>query len=138
MSNVKLGQRSLDRLSGVNSSLVTVLKKACESMPFDITVLEGVRSYERQQELLKQGATKVSVSRHMSGNAIDIAPYPIDWKDTKRFKQMAHEMFKAAHELGIAIRWGGNWSRVDENQPYPPLKPGHKPLIDMPHFELPE
>ncbi|QEM42992.1 L-alanyl-D-glutamate peptidase [Escherichia phage vB_EcoM_4HA13] len=131
MSNVKLGQRSLDRLSGVNSSLVAVLKKACESMPFDITVLEGVRSYERQQELLKQGATKVSVSRHMSGNAIDIAPYPIDWNDTERFKIVAHHMFAAAKELGIVIRWGGNWSRQDET-----VKPTSS-FVDMPHFELP-
>lgn len=131
MSNVKLGQRSLDRLSGVNSSLVAVLKKACESMPFDITVLEGVRSYERQQELLKQGATKVSVSRHMSGNAIDIAPYPIDWNDTERFKIVAHHMFAAAKELGIVIRWGGNWSRKDET-----VKPTSS-FVDMPHFELP-
>ena len=131
MSNVKLGQRSLDRLSGVNSSLVAVLKKACESMPFDITVLEGVRSYERQQELLKQGATKVSVSRHMSGNAIDIAPYPIDWNDTERFKIVAHHMFAAAKELGITIRWGGNWSRQDET-----VKPTSS-FVDMPHFELP-
>ena len=131
MSNVKLGQRSLDRLSGVNSSLVAVLKKACESMPFDITVLEGVRSYERQQELLKQGATKVSVSRHMSGNAIDIAPYPIDWNDTERFKIVAHHMFAAAKELGIVIRWGGNWSRKDET-----VK-STSSFVDMPHFELP-
>ena len=131
MSNVKLGQRSLDRLSGVNISLVAVLKKACESMPFDITVLEGVRSYERQQELLKQGATKVSVSRHMSGNAIDIAPYPIDWNDTERFKIVAHHMFAAAKELGIVIRWGGNWSRQDET-----VKPTSS-FVDMPHFELP-
>ena len=131
MSNVKLGQRSLDRLSGVNGSLVAVLKKACESMPFDITVLEGVRSYERQQELLKQGATKVSVSRHMSGNAIDIAPYPIDWNDTERFKIVAHHMFAAAKELGIVIRWGGNWSRQDET-----VKPTSS-FVDMPHFELP-
>lgn len=138
MSKVKLGQRSLDRLRGVNPTLVAVLKKACESMPFDITVLEGLRTQERQQELLKQGATKVSVSRHMSGDAIDIAPYPIDWEDTKRFKQMAHEMFAAAKKLGIIIRWGGNWSRSDENQPYPPIAPGKKKLIDMPHFELPE
>lgn len=131
MSNVKLGQRSLDRLRGVNNSLVAVLKKACESMPFDITVLEGVRSYERQQELLKQGATKVSVSRHMSGNAIDIAPYPIDWNDTERFKIVAHHMFAAAKELGIVIRWGGNWSRQDET-----VKPTSS-FVDMPHFELP-
>lgn len=128
---VKLSQRSEDRLRGVNPSLVAVFRKACETMPFDVTVLEGLRTAERQQELLKKGATKVSVSRHMSGNAIDIAPYPIDWNDTARFKQVAHEMFKAAKELGITIRWGGNWSRVDET-----VKPTSS-FVDMPHFELP-
>ena len=131
MSNVKLSKRSLDRLVGVNPSLVAVFKKACESMPFDITVLEGLRTAERQAELLKQGATKVQVSRHMSGNAIDIAPYPIDWNDTERFKIVAHHMFAAAKELGIAIRWGGNWSRQDET-----VKPTSS-FVDMPHFELP-
>lgn len=131
MSKVQLGQRSLARLNGVNPSMIAVFKKACESMPFDITVIEGVRSYERQQELLKQGATKVKVSRHMSGNAIDIAPYPIDWNDTERFKIVAHHMFAAAKELGIVIRWGGNWSRQDET-----VKPTSS-FVDMPHFELP-
>ena len=131
MSNVKLGKRSLDRLVGVNPSLVAVFKKACETMPFDITVLEGLRTAERQAELLKQGATKVKVSRHMSGNAIDIAPYPIDWNDTERFKIVAHHMFAAAKELGIVIRWGGNWSRQDET-----VKPTSS-FDDMPHFELP-
>ena len=131
MSNVKLGKRSLDRLVGVNPSLVEIFKKACETMPFDITVLEGLRTAERQAELLKQGATKVKVSRHMSGNAIDIAPYPIDWNDTERFKIVAHHMFAAAKELGIVIRWGGNWSRQDET-----VKPTSS-FVDMPHFELP-
>ena len=131
MSNVKLSKRSLDRLVGVNHSLVAVFKKACESIPFDITVLEGLRTAERQAELLKQGATKVKVSRHMSGNAIDIAPYPIDWNDTERFKIVAHHMFAAAKELGIVIRWGGNWSRIDET-----VKPTSS-FVDMPHFELP-
>lgn len=131
MSNVKLSKRSLDRLVGVNPSLVAVFNKACESMPFDITVLEGLRTAERQAELLKQGATKVQVSRHMSGNAIDIAPYPIDWNDTERFKIVAHHMFAAAKELGIVIRWGGNWSRQDET-----VKPTSS-FVDMPHFELP-
>ena len=131
MSNVKLSKRSLDRLVGLNPSLVAVFKKACESMPFDIIVLEGLRTAERQAELLKQGATKVEVSRHMSGNAIDIAPYPIDWNDTKRFKIVAHHMFAAAKELGIVIRWGGNWSRIDET-----VKPTSS-FVDMPHFELP-
>lgn len=131
MSNVKLGQRSLDRLKGVNPSLVAVFKRACETMPFDVTVLEGLRTYERQQELLKQGATKVSVSRHMSGNALDIAPYPIDWNDLERFQIVAEHMFKAAEELGIVIRWGGTWERTFTK----PVK--WAKFLDAPHFELP-
>ncbi|WMM91855.1 L-alanyl-D-glutamate peptidase [Escherichia phage Ecp_YSF] len=129
--NVKLGQRSLDRLKGVNPSLVAVFKRACETMPFDVTVLEGLRSYERQQELLKQGATKVSVSRHMSGNALDIAPYPIDWNDLERFQIVAEHMFKAAEELGVVIRWGGTWERTFTK----PVK--WAKFLDAPHFELP-
>ncbi len=129
--NVKLGQRSLDRLKGVNPSLVAVFKRACETMPFDVTVLEGLRSYERQQELLKQGATKVSISRHMSGNALDIAPYPIDWNDLERFQIVAEHMFKAAEELGIVIRWGGTWERSFTK----PVK--WAKFLDAPHFELP-
>ena len=131
MSNVKLGQRSLDRLKGVNPSLVAVFKRACETMPFDVTVLEGLRSYERQQELLRQGATKVSISRHMSGNALDIAPYPIDWNDLERFQIVAEHMFKAAEELGVVIRWGGTWERTFTK----PVK--WAKFLDAPHFELP-
>lgn len=131
MSNVKLGQRSLDRLKGVNPSLVAVFKRACETMPFDVTVLEGLRTHERQQELLKQGATKVSVSRHMSGNALDIAPYPIDWNDLERFQIVAEHMFKAAEELGVVIRWGGTWERTFTK----PVK--WAKFLDAPHFELP-
>ena len=100
-------------------------------MPFDVTVLEGLRSYERQQELLKQGATKVSVSRHMSGNALDIAPYPIDWNDLERFQIVAEHMFKAAEELGVVIRWGGTWERTFTK----PVK--WAKFLDAPHFELP-
>ena len=131
MSKVKLGQCSIGRLKGVNPSLVAVFKRACETMPFDVTVLEGLRSYERQQELLKQGATKVSVSRHMSGNALDIAPYPIDWNDLERFQIVAEHMFKAAKELGIVIRWGGTWERSFTK----PVK--WAKFLDAPHFELP-
>lgn len=131
MSKVKLGQRSIDRLKGVNPSLVAVFKRACETMPFDVTVLEGLRSYERQQELLKQGATKVSISRHMSGNALDIAPYPIDWNGLERFQIVAEHMFKAAKELGIVIRWGGTWERSFTK----PVK--WAKFLDAPHFELP-
>lgn len=131
MSNVKLGAASQARLNSVRSDLKAVCYKAFETLPFDVTIIEGVRDQKRQAELFKQGKTKVMNSRHMSGNAIDMAPYPVDWNDTARFVTLAHHMFAAAKELGITIRWGGNWSRVDETQKPP------SSFVDMPHFELP-
>lgn len=131
MSKVKLSPTGQTRLNGVRGDLRAVVLKAFETMPFDITVIEGYRTKERQDELFAKGATKVRTSRHQSGNAIDMAPYPIDWKDTSRFVVMAHHMFAAAKELGITIRWGGNWSRLDELQAPP------SSFVDMPHFELP-
>ena len=132
MSNVNLGAASQEKLNSVHADLIAVCNKAFETMPFDITVIEGLRTAARQAELFAQGATKLMVSRHMSGNAVDLAPYPIDWNNKDRFKEMAHYMFAAANELGITIRWGGDWSEVDENQTPP------SSFVDMPHFELPD
>lgn len=131
MSNVKLSASSQAKLNQVRMDLRRVCAKAFETLPFDVTVIEGLRSQKRQAELYEKGATKVMTSRHMSGNAVDLAPYPIDWNDTERFRILAHHMFAAAKELGITIRWGGNWSRIDENQKPP------SSFVDMPHFELP-
>lgn len=132
MNKVKLSHASQEKLNSVRLDLRKVALKAFETMPFDIMVLEGARTKERQDELFAKGATKVRISRHMSGNAIDIAPYPIDWNDTDRFVVMAKHMFNAAKELGIKIRWGGNWSSTDEEQEPP------SSFVDMPHFELPK
>ena len=71
------GKKSKQRLKGVDDKLITVLNELIKIM--DVTIIEGVRSKERQAELLKQGATKVKYSKHMEGKAVDLAPYPIDW-----------------------------------------------------------
>jgi peptidoglycan L-alanyl-D-glutamate endopeptidase CwlK len=54
------------------------------------------------------------------GEAVDMAPYPIDWNDLGRFKALAVLMKKAAKAEGVAIVWGGDW----------------KTSKDYPHFEL--
>ena len=69
----KFGKRSRERLKGVNAKLVNVLNELIKIM--DVTIIEGVRSEERQAELLENGATKVKYSRHMEGKAVDIAPF---------------------------------------------------------------
>tara|TARA_Y100000361_G_C10966844_1_gene241770 strand:- start:85 stop:465 length:381 start_codon:yes stop_codon:yes gene_type:complete len=108
----KFGKRSRDRLRGIDSRLVNVLNELIKIM--DVTVIEGLRSAERQQELLKKGATKVKYSKHMEGKAVDIAPYPIDWDDRERFHYMGGMVRGIAKALNLNIRWGGDWDSDGE------------------------
>lgn len=103
----RFGKRSKSRLKGVDARLVNVLNELIKIM--DVTVIEGLRTRERQEELLKQGATKTRFSKHIEGKAVDIAPYPIDWKDRDRFHYMGGMIRGIAQQLGIKVRWGGDW-----------------------------
>ncbi len=108
----KFGKRSRNRLKGVDSRLVNVLNELIKIM--DVTVIEGLRSAERQEELLAKGATKVKYSKHMEGKAVDIAPYPIDWNDRERFHYMGGMVRGIAKALNLNIRWGGDWDSDGE------------------------
>lgn len=115
-----LGKTSLKRLQGVHPDLIAVVKRAIEITSVDFTVLEGLRSVERQRELFNKGASKTMASRHITGHAVDLAPWPIDWDDLSRFKQVASAVKEASEELGIPVLWGGDW----------------RTFYDGPHFEL--
>ena len=82
----KFGKKSKERLRGVHPKLVNVLNELIKIM--DVTIIEGLRSEERQKELLEQGKTKTKFSKHIKGKAVDLAPYPIDWEDRERFHYM--------------------------------------------------
>ena len=116
----KLGTRSLQSLSGVHPDMVAVVKRAIEITEVDFTVIEGIRHINRQRELLKAGKSTTLNSRHITGHAVDMVPYPVDWEDLERFELMAEAMKEAADELDIPIVWGGDW----------------KSFYDAPHFEL--
>lgn len=132
----KLGKRSKDSLGGIHPDLVKVVELAITLSEQDFTVIEGVRTTKRQQELYAQGrTTKGSIvtradgvknkSNHQAksdgyGHAVDIVPYPVDWDTKSKFVAIADAMKKAAKDLGVSIGWGGDW----------------KKLVDLPHFEL--
>lgn len=116
----KLGTRSLQSLSGVHPDMVAVVKKAIEITEVDFTVIEGIRNVSRQRELYKAGKSTTMNSRHITGHAVDMVPWPVDWEDLERFETMAKAMKSAAEELEIPIVWGGDW----------------KSFYDAPHFEL--
>lgn len=118
----KLGSKSLSKLEGVHPDLVKVVKRAIELTECDFTITEGLRTKERQAQLLKEKKTTTTNSRHLTGHAVDLAAWvnnTISW-DWKYYHQIADAMKQAAKELNVSIQWGGDW----------------KSFKDGPHFEL--
>jgi len=89
----------------------------------DITIIAGFRGQILQDRWYAEGKSKVMYpnSKHNTypSRAVDWAPYPIDWADTERFVFVAGRMFQIADQMGIKIRWGGDWDsdgrQIDEN-----------------------
>ena len=121
--SIILGARSLSRLEGVHPDLVRVVKKAAAMSDLDFTVLEGMRTQERQKELMANGATKTMNSRHLTGHAVDLAPMiggKISW-DWPLYNRLAKIVKAAAAAENVPITWGGDW----------------RTFKDGPHWELP-
>jgi len=110
----KFGKKSQERLRGVNSELVNVLFELVKIM--DVTIIEGVRSQERQDRLVAEGKSKTKFSKHITGRAVDLAPYPIDWEDRDRFHYMGGMLRGIAHQMGVKVRWGGDWNGDGETK----------------------
>ena len=103
-----LGKRSKERLEGVHPDLVSVVERAITISNVVFTVLEGVRTRERQKELFAKGASKTMNSRHITGHAVDLAPWPISW-EKEEFIPIVKAMRQAAEELGIDVVHGHDW-----------------------------
>lgn len=120
------GKRSKRRMRGVDSRLQAVFDEVIKE--FDCTIIEGLRSKERQKELLKQGATKTLKSKHLEGRAMDVAPYPIDWDDRDRFHYFGGYVLGVASQMGYNVRWGGDWDSDTETK--------DNSFDDLVHFEI--
>lgn len=118
----KLGQRSKEKLQGVDQRLVMVVEKAITLTTIDFTVLEGLRTPERQQQLVNDGFSKTLKSKHLTGHAVDLGALvdgKVSW-DKEPYFEIAKAMKQAAKDLEVNIRWGGDF----------------KSFFDGPHFEL--
>ena len=119
---MKLDMRTETNLKGVHPDLVKVVRRAAQITKTPFTVIEGMRTKARQEQLVKAGASRTMNSRHLTGHAVDLAALVggrIRW-DWPLYASLADAMKTAAKELGVAIVWGGDWPR----------------FRDGPHFEL--
>lgn len=115
-------KRSNASLVGVHPDLDAVTRRALQLTTIDFVVTEGLRSLDRQKELLAAGKSKTLKSRHLTGHAVDLCPLPmgkVSW-DLQHFQPLAVAMKQAAKELNVPIVWGGDWTS----------------FVDAPHFEL--
>ena len=106
-----LGPRSKQRLKGVHPDLAKVVERAIQITTVDFTVLEGLRTPERQKTLVEAGASQTLNSRHLTGHAVDLGAWVGDevrW-DWPLYHKIAAAMKEAARVEGVKIVWGGDW-----------------------------
>ena len=147
----KLGNGSLKKLEGVDERLVSVVKYAINVTSQDFSCICGLRTIDEQRKLVEKGASKTMKSKHLEGNAVDLAAYVdgIRW-ELKLYDEIADAMKEGALAVGVKIRWGAAWhindfrdwegSAEDAMNAYVDLRrsQGRRPFIDGPHFELME
>jgi peptidoglycan L-alanyl-D-glutamate endopeptidase CwlK len=118
----KFGTKSKERLATVHPDLQKLFNAAISTSPYDFSITEGVRSLERQKELLEAGKSTTMNSRHLKGNAVDIAVFvegKLTW-DFKYYKEVSDHIKALSKSMQIPIVWGGDW----------------KSFIDGVHYEL--
>lgn len=115
--SIVFSERSLSRLEGAHPDLRRVAVQAAKISSVDFTVLEVLRTMERQRQLMAQGASQTLKSRHLphqgdgKSRAMDLAPMidgKVSW-DWPLYYKLAKIIKRAAQDVGVPIEWGGDW-----------------------------
>jgi peptidoglycan L-alanyl-D-glutamate endopeptidase CwlK len=95
-------------------------------------VLEAYRDEQSQNMAYASGRSKLQypASKHnrIPSEAIDISPYPYDPTNTSKFYYFAGYVMALAKNMGIKVRWGGDFNQN--------LDPKDDKFKDLFHFEL--
>lgn len=133
----KFSDESFSKLSTCHRDLQVLFFEVVKF--FDCTVLEGFRNQVDQEKAFAAGNTRL---HYPDGNhnknpslAVDVAPYPVDWSNTKLFIWFAGYVMGIAQKLKDegkmehSIRWGGAWDGLGKINTTGQLN-------DLVHFEL--
>lgn len=115
--------RKLDDLDALFRTKAIELIARCVEAGFAVIIIDTLRTHAEQLDNMRRGVSWTLDSKHLTGRAIDLAPYDsyllhgsdkLKWDPTDPAWQKIGEIGEA---LGLV--WGGRWQ--------------HK---DMGHFEL--
>ena len=130
------GTASLANITTCHPDLQLLFSVVVEK--FDCSVICGHRDETAQQEAFDSGNSKVQHpnSKHNSSPsmAADVAPYPYNGDDEKRFYFFAGQVMAIAAMLyeqelmDHRVRWGGDWDGDTEVN--------DQTFNDLAHFEL--
>ena len=111
-------QESFSKLSTCHIDLQAIFFEVVKS--FDCTVLVGHRGEEDQHNAFLDHKSKLDWphGKHNAqpSNAVDMAPYPVDWANTREFIYFAGFVMGVAAKLkeegkiAHSLRWGGDWN----------------------------
>ena len=146
----KLSTKSQERLMGVEPELKEVVYEAIKVTKIDFGVIEGLRTEEKQKQLVESGASQTMKSKHLEGRAVDLMAYiggRGSW-ELNVYDEIADAMKEAAVKVDVAVRWGAAWTVTDIREWKGTMEEamnsyidtrrgqGRRPFIDAPHFEL--
>lgn len=137
----KFSQKSLDRLKDVHPDLVGLVHETMNMQIMDFSVNEGVRTLERQKQLVAEGKSRTMRSKHLIqsdgyGHAVDLYPSPVnmqavqrgDAREVLRFGVLAGVMLSLARRRGILLVHGADWNGNGQTLDHT--------FFDAPHFEI--
>jgi len=126
----RFGKRSISRLKTCDQKLQELFYEVVKH--FDCSIIEGHRGEKRQNKAFADGKSKVKYpnGKHNQNPsiAVDVAPYPIDWSDRDRFHYFGGFVLGVAKEMGMNIRWGGDWNQDTHTK--------DNKFDDLVHFEI--
>ena len=114
------GRKSEARLLNLEPRYVRVCRLALTYSKVDFSIIETIRSLEKQKENVVNGVSWTLESKHLANEnglseAWDIYPW-VDGKtshEIEHYNEVAKAMFRAAIELGEPLEWGGFWRQMD-------------------------
>ena len=146
----KLSTKSQESLIGVEPELKEIVYEAIKVTKIDFGVIEGLRTEEKQKQLVESGASQTMKSKHLEGRAVDLMAYiggRGSW-ELSVYDEIADAMKEAAIKVDVAVRWGAAWTVTDIREWKGTMEEamnsyidtrrgqGRRPFIDAPHFEL--